>query len=119
VIVALPVFPAAVARIVAVPAPTAVTSPELLTVATALLLEDHAKTVPVVAGLVAAVSCTVCPTCVDADEGETWIDLIAGPPLPNAPSGVVGVSDSGPVQVLRSTAAAMQVHARRILYRTV
>jgi len=117
VIVALPVFPAAVARIVAVPAPTAVTSPELLTVATALLLEDHAKTVPVVAGLVAAVNWTVCPTSLDADEGETWIDLIAGPPLANAPSGVVGGSDSGPVQVPRSTAAAMHFHARRILAR--
>ena len=75
------------------------------------------KAVRPAAPVVAAVSWTVCPTSLDADEGETWIDLIAGPPLANAPSGVVGGSDSGPVQVPRSTAAAMHFHARRILAR--
>jgi len=110
----LPVFPAVVARTVVVPGATAVTRPELVTVATAGLVEDQVNTVPVVAGLVEAESCTVCPTCREADDGDTDTDLIAGPPLASAPSGDVGASAPGvPHETSRTAMALFHAHFMR------
>jgi hypothetical protein len=56
VIAELPVLPAVVARILTVPAATAMTRPVLVTVAIEGFVVDQVKTVPDVAGLVDAVS---------------------------------------------------------------
>src|SRR5205085_698147 len=70
-----PDFPSDVARIVAIPAATPVTSPEELTVATDVLLELHAIGRPVstllFASRVTAVACVVCPMLIEFDATET------------------------------------------------
>jgi hypothetical protein len=79
----VPVFPPADAPIVAAPAPTPVTSPDVETVATALFDELHVNVVADPGGLAVAVSCTVDPTPTVALEGDTEIDftLLGDPPL--------------------------------------
>src|SRR5437867_4016712 len=78
VIVAVPPCPSLVAVIVAVPALTPVTSPPPLTVATAVLLLAQLTARPAnglpFASLGVAASCTVWPTCTDADAGLTATD---------------------------------------------
>ena len=72
---ALPVTPSLVAVIVAVPAPTPVTSPLVLTVASPAALVTQATVRPVstlpLASLSVALSCTDCPTVTLADAGLT------------------------------------------------
>src|SRR5438093_631609 len=78
VIVAVPLCPSLVAVIVAAPAVTPVTSPLPLTVATAVLLLAQLTGRPdnglPFASLGVAASCTVWPTCTDADAGLTATD---------------------------------------------
>src|SRR5437773_1175637 len=78
VIVAVPPCPSLVAVIVAEPAVTPVTSPLPLTVATAVLLLAQLTARPdnglPFASLGVAASCTVWPTCTDADAGLTATD---------------------------------------------
>src|SRR6266516_4028233 len=78
VIVALPLCPSLVAVIVAEPAAPPVTSPLALTVATAVLLLAHVTVRPAnrlpFASFGVAVSCTVWPTCTDAEAGLTVTD---------------------------------------------
>lgn len=73
--VALPDCPSLVAVIVAVPADTPVTTPALVTVATAVWLLDQDTTLPLnalpAASLVTAVSCVVWPIVTEAVDGET------------------------------------------------
>jgi hypothetical protein len=68
-----PVFPPAIALTEAVPADTPVTSPDELTMATELFELVHVNAAP--GGLDVAVSCTVPPTEMVADEGLTETDL--------------------------------------------
>src|SRR5690348_16834887 len=78
VIVAVPLCPSLVAVMVAVPAPIAVTTPDVVTVATAPLLVDHVMARPVsvlpLASSVAAESVTVPPTDSDLLPGVTTTD---------------------------------------------
>src|SRR6266516_350047 len=78
VIVAVPLCPSLVAVIVAEPAAPPVTSPLALTVATAVLLLAHVTVRPAnrlpSASFGVAVSCTVWPTCTDAEAGLTVTD---------------------------------------------
>src|SRR5438552_2292168 len=78
VIVAVPLCPSLVAVIVAAPAVTPVTTPLPLTVATAVLLLAQLTARPhnglPFASLGVAASCTVWPTCTDADAGLTATD---------------------------------------------
>src|SRR6266702_2816067 len=78
VIVAVPLCPSQVAVIVAEPAAPPVTSPLALTVATAVLLLAHVTVRPAnrlpFASFGVAVSCTVWPTCTDAEAGLTVTD---------------------------------------------
>src|SRR5215203_4227200 len=74
---AVPVLPPAAADIVAVPLPAPVTRPLWLTVATALLDDDHTN-VNALAGVVSAVSCCVAPTTIDALDGVTATERIFG-----------------------------------------
>src|SRR5947208_14199981 len=78
VIAAVPLCPSLVAVIVAAPAVTPVTSPLPLTVATAVLLLAQLTARPdnglPLASLGVAASCTVWPTCTDADAGLTATD---------------------------------------------
>src|SRR5437773_648632 len=78
VIVEVPLCPSLVAVIVAEPAVTPVTSPLPLTVATAVLLLAQLTARPdnglPFASLGVAASCTVWPTCTDADAGLTATD---------------------------------------------
>ena len=78
-----PDLPPADALIVATPAATPVTSPDVETVATALFDELHVKVVADPGGFAVAVSRTVVPATTVALEGDTEIDftLFAGPPL--------------------------------------
>ena len=88
-----PVTPLALAVIDAVPGATPVTNPEVETVATAVLVDAHAKVVAVLGGEAVAVSWTVCPATTVVVEGETWIDFTFGPPCPPlAKDGDVGPS---------------------------
>src|SRR5947209_6686943 len=82
VITAVPVFPSLVAEIIAVPAATPVTSPVLLTDATAVLEEVQLtvrpeRTLPP-ASSVAAVSCCVELTPTDAVAGVTVTEPTGG-----------------------------------------
>src|SRR5436309_1374696 len=78
VIVAVPLWPSEVAVIVAEPPAAPVTSPLPLTVATAVLLLAQLTARPdnglPFASLGVAASCTVWPTCTDADAGLTATD---------------------------------------------
>src|SRR5205809_476727 len=78
VIAAAPLCPSLVAVIVAEPAAPPVTSPLALTVATAVLLLAHVTVRPAnrlpFASFGVAVSCTVWPTCTDAEAGLTVTD---------------------------------------------
>src|SRR2546423_14332096 len=71
----VPLFPSLVAVIVADPGVTPETSPELLTVATEVLLLDQVTARPESAALFAClgvpVSCPVCPACPFAEGGVT------------------------------------------------
>src|SRR5437764_8703311 len=71
----VPLCPSLVAVIVAVPAPTPVTSPLPFTRATAVLLLDQVTTRPLsgfpLASFGVAVSCTVAPCCTLAGDGLT------------------------------------------------
>jgi hypothetical protein len=96
-----------VALIVAVPGACAVTSPLLVTVATAAFVVDQLKTVPVVGGLVVAVSWTVCPPWSEAAAGDTPTDLTPPPP-PLANSGEVGSSFAGAAQATHRTTTAAE-----------
>src|SRR5438046_3706093 len=79
----VPLWPSLVAVIVAEPATFAVTSPVLLTVATAVLLEAHVIVRPVrmlpLASLRVAVSCTVWPACTLAEGGVTVTEATGAP----------------------------------------
>src|SRR6266480_6741694 len=94
----VPLCPSLVAVIVAVPAPTPVTSPLPFTRATAVLLLDQVTTRPLsgfpLASFGVAVSCTVAPCCTLAGDGLTVTDATGvGHPatvtvaLPVVPSG--------------------------------
>lgn len=97
---AVPDFPSAVAVMIAVPGETAVTTPELDTPATALLLDDHvtlrsASTAPS-ASLLTAVACAVCATVRDPVERVTTTEAtgIGRMPiamLPDLPSVVADI----------------------------
>src|SRR5437762_14142173 len=80
---AVPLWPSLVAVIVAEPATFAVTSPVPVTVATGVLLLDHATGRPVstvpFASFRVAVSCCVCPTGTLADAGLTVTDATGTP----------------------------------------
>src|SRR5882724_2433312 len=73
VMLAVPLCPSLVAVIVADPIATPVTRPLVVTVATEVLLLDHATARPEsglpFASFGVAVSCTVCPTCMLAEPG--------------------------------------------------
>ena len=71
----LPDLPPADALIVATPAATPVTSPDVETVATALFDELHLKVVADPGGFAVAVSGTVVPAATVALEGDTEIDF--------------------------------------------
>src|SRR6266853_1043568 len=79
----VPLWPSLVAVIVAEPATFAVTSPVPFTVATVVLLLDHATVRPVstlpLASFRVAVSCCVCPACTLADAGLTVTDATGTP----------------------------------------
>ena len=79
----VPVWPPAAARIDAVPAAMPRTSPDVETVATAVLDELHVNVVADPRGVAVAVSCTVAPASTVALDGDTEIDfsLFAAPPL--------------------------------------
>jgi hypothetical protein len=84
---AVPLTPSAVAVIVADPAPTAVTSPVLLTVATAGALDVQTKVRPArsapAASRATAASCCVPPTASEAVAGVTDTDaVVAGGAAP-------------------------------------
>src|SRR5216117_487972 len=83
VMAAVPLWPSLVAVIVAEPATFAVTSPVPVTVATGVLLLDHATGRPVstvpFASFRVAVSCCVCPTGTLADAGLTVTDATGTP----------------------------------------
>jgi len=108
----LPDLPPADALIVATPAATPVTSPDVETVATALFDERHVKVVADPGGFAVAVSRTVVPAVTVALEGDTEIDftLLAEPPLA---SDGASVSLAGGAEVsehaanARATLAAM------------
>jgi hypothetical protein len=74
----VPFFPSLVAVIVALPTETAVTSPELLTVATAVLFDDQVTNLPgrttLFASLVSAESCSVAPATTFPAGGLTTTD---------------------------------------------
>src|SRR5205823_13193731 len=89
---AVPVLVSLVAVIVAEPGVTPDTSPEVLTVAAAVLLLDHVTVRPdsvlPFASLSVAVSCTVCPCWIDAVGGltatvatGTWVTVTDAVPL--------------------------------------
>src|SRR5438046_3977082 len=101
---AVPLWPSLVAVIVAEPATVAVTSPVPFTVATGVLLLDHATGRPVstvpFASFRVAVSCCVCPTGTLADAGLTVTDATGTPltvmlAVPLCPS-LVAVIVTGP-----------------------
>src|SRR5437762_423999 len=101
---AVPLWPSLVAVIVAEPATFAVTSPVPVTVATGVLLLDHATGRPVstvpFASFRVAVSCCVCPTGTLADAGLTVTDATGTPltvmlAVPLCPS-LVAVIVTGP-----------------------
>src|SRR5437773_4391518 len=83
VMAAVPLWPSLVAVIVAEPATFPVTSPVPVTVATGVLLLDHATGRPVstvpFASFRVAVSCCVCPTGTLADAGLTVTDATGTP----------------------------------------
>jgi len=129
---AVPLFPSLVAVIVAVPAATAVTTPDDDTVAAAVLLDVHDTGRPVTtlpaASLVVAVSAVVCPTDIDNGLGETVKEatgacvtlIVATSFLPSA----VAVIDAvpGPVAVtspLRSTVATSVLLLDQMIARSV
>src|SRR5881392_3343213 len=104
VMAAVPLWPSLVAVIVAEPATFAVTSPVPVTVATGVLLLDHATGRPVstvpFASFRVAVSCCVCPTGTLADAGLTVTDATGTPltvmlAVPLCPS-LVAVIVTGP-----------------------
>jgi len=78
VMLAVPLCPSLVAVIVADPIAAPLTRPLLVTVATEVLLLDHARARPEsglpFASFGVAVSCTVCPTCMLAEPGLTVTD---------------------------------------------
>src|SRR5438445_655651 len=101
---AVPLWPSLVAVIVAEPATFAVTSPVPVTVATGVLLLDHATGRPVstlpFASFRVAVSCCVCPAGTLADAGLTVTDATGTPltvmlAVPLCPS-LVAVIVTGP-----------------------
>src|SRR6266513_3336198 len=104
VMAAVPLWPSLVAVIVAEPATFPVTSPLPVTVATGVLLLDHATGRPVstvpFASFRVAVSCCVCPTGTLADAGLTVTDATGTPltvmlAVPLCPS-LVAVIVTGP-----------------------
>ena len=86
VIDAVPVTPPVAALMVVVPAPTPVTRPVVDTVATAELPLDQAKVFAAFDGDAVAVSCTLPPTAIVADDGATVIVLTPGPPRASSDS---------------------------------
>jgi hypothetical protein len=80
--VAEPLFPSLVAMMLAEPAPTAVTKPVLLTVATAALLDTQATVRPVstapLASVIVAVACVVPPIGTVEEASDTVIDATGG-----------------------------------------
>ncbi len=107
-----PETPLTVAVIAAVPTPTPVASPLLLTVATASFALDHATAalvtlLPFESRIVAEYSC-VAPTAMVTAAGETVTDAIVGaPPLS-------GGGSVGPPQAVRNTSAKATC-GRRVL----
>src|SRR3989442_1475226 len=106
---AAPLFPSLVAVIVAVPAPTPLTSPLPLTVATDALLVVHVTTRPPsgvpLASFGVAVSCAVAPTgtlavaglsATDAT-GTALIVIAAEPPFPSLVAVIVPVPPATPL----------------------
>src|SRR6266550_3494908 len=96
---AVPLLPSLVAVIVAEPGVTPETSPEVLTVATDVLLLNHVTTRPdsalPFASLSVAVSCTVCPCWIDAVGGLTVTDAV--PLLPSLVAVIVAEPATTPV----------------------
>jgi hypothetical protein len=107
----VPLLPSLVAAIAAEPGVTPVTSPELLTVATAAALVLQVTNRPVsgvpLASFGVAVSCTVAPACTDAGLGVSVTDatgtlaaltvIVAAPLVPPAAAVIVAVPAATPV----------------------
>ena len=123
----VPVLPSVVAVIVADPAPTPVTSPVALTVATPLLLLVHVTTRPAralpLASRGVAMSCTVPPCATLADAGTTSTDatgtsvtvMLAVPLFPSLVAVIVtdptAAAVTSPFVLTVATAALLLIHA--------
>src|SRR6266849_1749698 len=128
VIAAVPLCPSLVAVIVAVPAPCAVTSPVVLTIAMAALLDVQVTTRPVsglpLASRGVAVNWPVCPTVrfrlvgdtpTDATGTMGWVTVLVAVPLwPSLVAVIVAVPApcpvTSPVLFTVATAALLEVH---------
>jgi len=122
---AVPDFPSLVAVIVAVPNVTPVTTPALVTVATAVLLDVHVTTRPVstvpLASFSVAASAPVCPITIELVAGAT-VTVATGagvtvtvevPDFPSLVAVIVAVPGAMPVTTPPDTVAAavlLEVH---------
>jgi hypothetical protein len=122
----VPLFPSLVAVMVALPAPTAVTSPADDTVATPLLLDDQEIWRPASAFRLAssgvAVNATVAPTSTDADDGVTATDAtgtsdtltVAEPVFPSLVAVMIAVpapvAVTSPLDDTVATFGALEAH---------
>jgi hypothetical protein len=115
VMAAVPFTVPLVALMVAVPTPTPVTTPELLTVAMFASLVPHVTVAPLTAfpeaSSGAAVSVVVAPTAMEPVVGETETDATPPPPPPPPPPLPGPVASPAPPQAAMVPSAAMAATA--------